>query len=91
MKLKRMKQRVGIIINIINVCYQCRLERLNLLYFRARQKTKKLIIGKTNHSIIVLPPKIWFKFRSVEKLSLVVIYFKFSHKDKEGLKIPIKT
>ena len=33
------------------------------------KKTKKIIIGKNNYSIIVLPPKIWFKFKSLEKLS----------------------
>ena len=54
------------------------------------KKTKKIIIGKNNHSIIILPPKIWFKFRSLEKLSLVVNTLNFPHKDNEGLKIPIK-
>jgi|TARA_B100001059_G_C17834371_1_gene586897 dTDP-4-dehydrorhamnose 3,5-epimerase len=54
------------------------------------KKTKKIIIGKKNHSIIVMPPKIWFKFRSLEKLSLVANTLNFPHKDKEGLKIPIK-
>ena len=51
------------------------------------KKTKKIIIGKNNYSIIVLPPKIWFKFKSLEKLSLVVNTLNFPHEESEGLKI----
>ena len=51
------------------------------------KKTKKIIIGKNNYSIIVLPPKIWFKLKSLEKLSLVVNTLNFPHEESEGLKI----
>ena len=53
-------------------------------------KKKIKIIGKNNYSLIVLPPKIWFNFKSLDKLSLVANTINFVHNDKETLKIPIK-
>tara|TARA_B100000989_G_scaffold276975_1_gene237593 strand:- start:1129 stop:1524 length:396 start_codon:yes stop_codon:yes gene_type:complete len=53
-------------------------------------KKKIKIIGRNNYSLIVLPPKIWFNFKSLDKLSLVANTINFIHNDKETLKIPIK-
>ena len=53
-------------------------------------KKKKIIIGKKNYSIIVLPPRIWFNFMSIEKISLVVNTLNHVHNKNETLKIPIK-
>ena len=52
-------------------------------------RKKVIIIGKKNHSIIVVPPRIWFSFASLEKISLVVNTINEIHDDKETLKIPI--
>ena len=51
---------------------------------------KKIItIGKKNYCIIVVPPRIWFSFKSISKLSLVVNTINEIHQKKETLKIPI--
>ena len=52
-------------------------------------RKKVIIIGKKNHSIIVVPPRIWFSFASLEKISLVVNTINEIHNNKETLKIPI--
>ena len=51
---------------------------------------KIIIIGKKNYSIIVLPPRIWFNFMSIEKISLVVNTLNHVHNENETLKIPIE-
>ena len=53
-------------------------------------KKKTIIIGKKNYSIIVVPPRIWFNFISIEKISLVVNTLNHVHNKNETLKIPIK-
>ena len=53
-------------------------------------KKKIIIIGKKNYSIIVVPPRIWFNFMSIEKISLVVNTLNHVHNKNETLKIPIK-
>ena len=53
-------------------------------------KKKTIIIGKKNYSIIVVPPRIWFNFMSIEKISLVVNTLNHVHNKNEMLKIPIK-
>ena len=52
-------------------------------------RKKVIIIGKKNYSIIVVPPRIWFNFTSLEKISLVVNTINEIHNNKETLKIPI--
>lgn len=45
---------------------------------------KKIVtIGKDNYSLIIVPPKIWFKFKSLANLSLVVNTIDRVHDDKE--------
>ena len=53
-------------------------------------KKKIIIIGKKNYSIIVVPPRIWFNFMSIEKISLVVNTLNHVHNKNETLKIPIE-
>ena len=53
-------------------------------------KKKTIIIGKKNYSIIVVPPRIWFNFMSIERISLVVNTLNQVHNKSETLKIPIK-
>ena len=53
-------------------------------------KKKTIIIGKKNYSLIVVPPRIWFNFRSIKKISLVVNTLNHVHNKNETLKIPIK-
>ncbi len=53
-------------------------------------KKKTIIIGKKNYSLIVVPPRIWFNFMSIKKISLVVNTLNHVHHKNETLKIPIK-
>ena len=53
-------------------------------------KKKTIIIGKKNYSLIVVPPRIWFNFMSIKKISLVVNTLNHVHNKNETLKIPIK-
>ena len=53
-------------------------------------KKKIIIIGRENYSIIVVPPRIWFNFISIKKISLVVNTLNQIHNKNETLKIPIK-
>ena len=53
-------------------------------------KKKTIIIGKKNYSLIVVPPRIWFNFMSIKKISLVVNTLNHIHNKNETLKIPIK-
>lgn len=52
-------------------------------------KKKEFTIGKKNHSLLVVPPKIWFSFKSIENISLVVNTLNEIHKKNETLKIPV--
>jgi dTDP-4-dehydrorhamnose 3,5-epimerase-like enzyme len=54
-----------------------------------KKKKRVIIIGKTKYFLIVLPPKIWFNFTSLDKLSLVVNTLNNKHNDKETLKLPL--
>ena len=53
-------------------------------------KKKIITIGKKNHSMIIVPPGNWFKFESLEKISLVVSTLDNIHNDNETLKLPVK-
>ncbi len=53
-------------------------------------KKKIIVIGKKNYSIIVVPPRIWFNFMSIKKISLIVNTLNHAHNKNETLKIPIK-
>ena len=53
-------------------------------------KKKTIIIGKKNYSLIVIPPRIWFNFMSIKKISLVVNTLNHVHNKNETLKIPIE-
>jgi hypothetical protein len=54
------------------------------------ERTKEFIIGKKNYLILVVPPKIWFKFTSLHKISIVVNTLNEIHRDFETLKIAVK-
>ena len=53
-------------------------------------KKKIITISKKNYSMIIVPPGNWFKFESLEKISLVVNTLSDIHSDLETLKLPIK-
>ena len=53
-------------------------------------RKKVITIGKKNYSIIVVPPRIWFSFTSLEKISLVVNTLDNVHSDNETQKLQIK-
>ena len=54
------------------------------------EKKKKIItIGRSNHSLIILPPKIWFKFKSLSKISIVINTINEIHNKNETLKVPL--
>lgn len=53
-------------------------------------KKKSITISKSNYSLIVVPPKIWFKFKSISKFSIVANIINEMHKKNETIKIPIQ-
>ena len=53
-------------------------------------KKKNITIGKNNYSVIIVPPGNWFKFKSLEKISLVVNTLDNVHSDNETQKLQIK-
>ena len=57
---------------------------------KLRKRKKIITVGKKNHSLIVLPPEIWFSFTSLEKVSLIANTINYKHNDKETLKLPLK-
>tara|TARA_A100001011_G_C14285559_1_gene833517 strand:+ start:287 stop:682 length:396 start_codon:yes stop_codon:yes gene_type:complete len=57
---------------------------------KIESKKKSIIIGKKKYHMIVVPPGLWFKFKSLVKISLVVNTINKVHNENETLKIPIK-
>ena len=56
-----------------------------------KQKTKKIIIiGKKNYKLLIIPPKYYFSFRSLEKNSIVANILNKPHNKKETAKILLK-
>ena len=53
-------------------------------------KKKNIIIGKNKYSLIIVPPGNWFKFKSLDKISLVVNTLDNIHSDNETQKLQIK-
>lgn len=53
-------------------------------------KKKIITVGKKNYCAIVVPPKIYFNFKSKVAISLVVNTINGVHNDKETKKEPIK-
>ena len=49
-------------------------------------KEDKIVIGKRNYKIILVPPKIWFSFKSLSKISIVVNCIENPHSENETLK-----
>ena len=60
---------------------------------RIKSKTyntkEKSTLSKKNYKIILVPPRIWFCFRSLTKLSIVANCINNPHNDKETLKASI--
>ena len=52
-------------------------------------KTKIITIGKENYSTIVVPPKIYFSFKSRVAISLVVNIINGEHSENETIKVPV--
>ena len=50
------------------------------------QKENKIIIEKKNYKVILVPPKIWFSFKSLAKISIVANCINHPHLDRETLK-----
>ncbi len=66
------------------------LGKVEFIFFdKISKMKKKIIVGKKNHSVIVVPPKIWFCFKSLNKLSLIANTIDGIHNKNETLKIPI--
>ena len=49
-------------------------------------KEQKITVDKKNYFVILLPPQIWFSFKSLTKLSLVANCIETPHSDKETKK-----
>ena len=55
-----------------------------------KRKRKKIVnISRKNPSILIIPPKIWFKFRSKTKLSIIVNTIENIHSRNETLKLSL--
>jgi dTDP-4-dehydrorhamnose 3,5-epimerase len=54
------------------------------------KKKRNITIGKKNFSLIVLPPKVWFKFTSLEGTSIIVNTINKVHSLNEVKKSLIK-
>ncbi len=54
-----------------------------------KKKANKIILSKNNYSLIVVPPKTWFSFKGVSKISLLANTINGIHDDKESVKHPI--
>lgn len=52
-------------------------------------RPKLITIGKKNYSAIIVPPKIYFSFKSEADLSLVINTINGVHNDNETKKIPV--
>lgn len=54
-------------------------------------KTKRRIfkIGRKKPSLIIIPPQVWFKFKSLSKISVIVNTINDIHKKNETLKFPL--
>jgi dTDP-4-dehydrorhamnose 3,5-epimerase-like enzyme len=54
-----------------------------------KKKIKVITIGKKNLSLIYVPPRIWFKFKSISKISVIANTLNGIHKKSEILKVNI--
>jgi len=53
---------------------------------KSYNKEDKIIIGKNYYKIICVPPKVWFSFKSLAKMSIVANCLNNPHTDNETLK-----
>ena len=54
-----------------------------------RTNKKKYILKDSKPSILIIPPKKWFKFRSLQKLSILSNVINKAHNQNETKKFPI--
>ncbi len=54
-----------------------------------KKRKRKIVIGKKNYHLIVVPPRLWFKFESITNFSLVVNTLNDVHRSSETVKIPV--
>jgi len=75
--------------SIICVCYG----EVKFKLIDGRKKSKSfnvennIIISKKNHSILIIPPGIWFSFTTNKKKSIFANFINYVHSDKESIKI----
>ncbi len=55
----------------------------------SQNKKKKFIINNKNPQLLIIPPKIWFKFRSLQNKSTICNLIDRIHNKNETKKIPI--
>lgn len=66
--------------------------KVEFFFIDGRKKSKtyhkevKIIVGRNNPFILIVPPKIWTSFKSLEKKSLVVNFMERPHSKNEALK-----
>ena len=53
---------------------------------KSYNKEDRIIIGKNYYKIICVPPKVWFSFKSLAKMSIVANCLNNPHTDSETLK-----
>ena len=68
------------------------LGKVNFFFIDGRRKSKsylkeeKIYVNKNNYNIILVPPGVWFSFKSFAKLSIVANCINHPHSDKESVK-----
>ena len=48
---------------------------------------KKIVLSKKNYKLVLVPPKVWFSFKSLSKISIVANCLEIPHSDNETLKV----
>ena len=73
----------------ISVCYG----EVKFKLIDGRKKSKSFNIennfnlNKKNHSVLIIPPGIWFSFTTSKRKSVFANFINFVHSDKESIKI----
>ncbi len=61
--------------------------KIKITIFDKKLKTsKKIVLDRKNFSLIKIPKKNWFKYESLDKLSILVNTIEIKHSDKEIIK-----
>ena len=82
-----MKEKDGYFTRSIFAMLQFRMDKYNLLTKKSLKSIgRSLILSKKNFFLLRISPKVWFSFKGIKKLSLLVNTITGIHNDEEILK-----